>query len=104
MDEVNATNCPLHHSWDLVSSRASMYVKDLLNKAANSVATCKEEDEDTDELKSSSYILGIAIIGSGFGVLLFVWVIQCDIRQVCSRLCARSTKVEERAESKLVNV
>jgi len=82
VEQVNATNCLLHHDWDGMSSRATGYLEHVLTYAVASAEGCGEEEvEDMTALKTLSYILGIAIIGSGFGVLLFVWLIRCDPRK-----------------------
>jgi hypothetical protein len=93
IEQVNVTNCPLHHSWDGMSSRASVFLKHVLTYATGDVQECgEEEEEDTTELKSLSYILGIAIVGSGLGVLIFVWIIRCDPAETCGWLsCAKKS-------------
>lgn len=76
---MNATNCPLHHNWDGISSKANGFLKHILTYAIGDAEVCTTEAaEDTTDLKTLSYILGIAIVGSGLGVLIFVWIIRCD--------------------------
>lgn len=97
---MNATNCPLHHNWDGISSKANGFLKHILTYATGDAEVCAtEEAEDTTDLKTLSYILGVAIVGSGFGVLFFVWVIRCDPAETRNwlheSLCATWLKLEQ---------
>mmetsp|Transcript_41793 Transcript_41793/g.102944 ORF Transcript_41793/g.102944 Transcript_41793/m.102944 type:complete len:217 (-) Transcript_41793:110-760(-) len=96
-DEVNQTNCPLHHSWGM-GSRSSEYMKQAW--AAHSMVNCGGEDpQDTTEVKRISLILGMAVVGSGLGLLFFVWVIRCDRRELFETLCAGKKESKSEVES-----
>ena len=90
-----------------MSSRASGFLKHAFTYAIGDFEVCaEEEEEDTAALKTLSYVLGIAIVGAGVGVLIFVWIIRCDptetrewlYESLCGCMMSKSEEPSEQSE------